>query len=48
VLARGDEVIEQSGDFRLWHKADVLKAGRDVRFRGVMRTSPGTSPFLDL
>jgi hypothetical protein len=23
VLARGDEVIEQSGDFRSWHETDM-------------------------
>jgi hypothetical protein len=32
VSAGGDEVIEQSGDFRSWHKADALKASPDVRF----------------
>src|SRR6266436_2869542 len=31
VVARGDEVIEQSGDFRSWHFSDVPIERRDVR-----------------
>jgi hypothetical protein len=30
VLARGDEVIEQSGDFRLWHFSDLTGSAGDV------------------
>jgi len=34
VLARGDEVIEQSGDFRSWHFSDVAGSADDVRCWG--------------
>ncbi len=32
VLARGDEVIEQSGDFRLWQETDIPKYLGNVRY----------------
>jgi hypothetical protein len=32
--ARGDEVIEQSGDFRSWHETDTPSALRNVRYQG--------------
>jgi hypothetical protein len=25
VFSRGDEVIEQSGDFRFWHETDMVR-----------------------
>jgi len=34
VLARDDEVIEQSGDFRFWHKTDMARCPQDGRYRG--------------
>jgi hypothetical protein len=34
VFSRGDEVIEQSGDFRFWHIASVIAAQRHVRSWG--------------
>jgi hypothetical protein len=30
-FARGDEVIEQSGDFRSWHQTDSLAQFAEVR-----------------
>jgi hypothetical protein len=35
-------------DVPFWHKGDVLKASPDVRFRGVMRTSPKSMSVPDL
>src|SRR6266478_2429732 len=34
TLARGDEVIEQSGDFRYWHETDIPQWSPDVRSWG--------------
>ena len=33
MFAGGDEVIEQSGDFRSWHLADITGRAADVRYR---------------
>jgi hypothetical protein len=35
VFAGGDEVIEQSGDFRSWHKADIALLLWHVRYWGM-------------
>jgi hypothetical protein len=32
VLARDDEVIEQSGDFRSWHETDSVAHFAEVRY----------------
>jgi hypothetical protein len=34
LVARGDEVIEQSGDFRFWHEPDMPQQSLYVRCRG--------------
>jgi hypothetical protein len=48
VLARGDEVIEQSGDFRSWHFSDIAFVLGDVRSQGLSGNHllfPSISPF---
>ena len=34
LLTRADEVIERSGDFRLWRQTDMLGAAAKARYRG--------------
>jgi hypothetical protein len=42
VLAGGDEVIEQSGDFRLWHLSGLARCPTEVR--NLRQSGPPPAP----